>query len=175
MIQWIKYALFAGIVLFIWYTISWMVLPWHCKSFKSFTNETALMQLMTANASGSGVYVLPCPKASEGKEHQGPSALVTYNQEGYGRIDTKLFATFIFDVATAFIALWLMALSGIQGYSHKVTFVMLLGLFTGLVALIPHWIWLDFSPELTIVSTAELIVGWALAGLVLGNFETRKA
>ncbi len=54
-----KGALFGGLALFVWSTISWMVLPWHNATLNTFTNEDEVARVLKANASGRGIYVYP--------------------------------------------------------------------------------------------------------------------
>ena len=60
-------SLLGGIVLFVWSAIAWIVIPWPGEPLRSFTNEDAVVQAVTANAPRSGNYLLPNePKRTAG-------------------------------------------------------------------------------------------------------------
>ena len=48
----------GGLTVFVWGTISWMALPWHHHTLKTFTNEAAVAQVVSQNAPSSGTYLL---------------------------------------------------------------------------------------------------------------------
>jgi len=47
------------LVLFAWGVVSWMLLPWHLATLEKFKDEAKVAQALTANATKSGVYLLP--------------------------------------------------------------------------------------------------------------------
>lgn len=50
----------AGLVAFVWASLSWMVLPWHMAQFQHFKDNQQVAQVLTENTKGSGLYVFPC-------------------------------------------------------------------------------------------------------------------
>jgi hypothetical protein len=52
-------SILGAIVLFVWSAIAWMLIPWPGDPLRSFTNEDAVAQAITANAPRSGTYLLP--------------------------------------------------------------------------------------------------------------------
>ena len=52
-------GLIGGLVLFAWGVVSWMLLPWHLATLEKFKDEDKVAQALTANATKSGVYLLP--------------------------------------------------------------------------------------------------------------------
>src|SRR5437867_7468408 len=52
-------GLIGGMVLFAWGVVSWMLLPWHLATLEKFKDEAKVAQALTANATKSGVYLLP--------------------------------------------------------------------------------------------------------------------
>lgn len=42
-------SIFGAIVLFVWSAIAWMLIPWPGDPLRSFTNEEAVTQVITAN------------------------------------------------------------------------------------------------------------------------------
>ena len=76
----IKGGLLGGLAMFIWGTISWTVLPWRRTSFRTFTDENAVAQVLVANAPRRGVYVLPNPFRAGSLPVDGPQAFVTFDE-----------------------------------------------------------------------------------------------
>ena len=54
-----KCGLIGAVVLFAWGWFSWMVLPWHNKQFKAFTNESSVKDAIINNAGEGGIYTIP--------------------------------------------------------------------------------------------------------------------
>src|SRR5436190_13917113 len=54
-------ALSGGTAAFVWSAISWMALPWHHATFRSFSDEDALVRAIEAHAPSSGMYGIPGP------------------------------------------------------------------------------------------------------------------
>lgn len=52
-------AVLGGLVAFGWSAVSWMVLPWHDTSMKSFADEAAVAQGLLDNAPSGGMFMLP--------------------------------------------------------------------------------------------------------------------
>src|SRR3989442_1654297 len=52
-------GILGGLVLFAWGVVSWMLLPWHLATLEKFKDEAKVAQALTANATKSGVYLLP--------------------------------------------------------------------------------------------------------------------
>ena len=50
-------TLLGGVILFVWGSISWTVLPWH--KVKSFTNGEAVGAMIGSGVEGRGIYVYP--------------------------------------------------------------------------------------------------------------------
>jgi hypothetical protein len=43
-------AVLGGVTVFVWSAVSWMLLPWHESSMKSFADEAAVAQVILDNA-----------------------------------------------------------------------------------------------------------------------------
>lgn len=160
-------SLVAGAVLFIWSSLSWMVLPWHNNTFKGFSNEEIVSSALLAGSEKPGVYLLPKPMP----QTKGPFALVVWNREGSGDMGHKMLMAFVEDVLAALLAAWLLALAGMRSFVKRLLFVAGLGLFAGLATRVPDYIWWGFSSEFTIVGVADLVIAWSLAGLVLAKMN----
>ena len=166
----IKAGVLGGLVLFAWSSISWMALPWHQKTFKSFKIEPAIMVAMKAGSQGSGVYMMPSmDKKADKKKSTDPFAFVVYNDKGYGDMNKRMAVALVENILTALLAAFFLSRCKIKDYGSRVLTLGLLGLFAGLAAHVPNLIWWGHSPAFTFVAVADLLIGWTLAGLVMAK------
>jgi len=178
-------GLLGGLVLFAWGSISWMALPWHRVTFESFTDEVAVAQVLSANARGSGVYILPNghrrePGMTEAQQkaveedamkrgEQGPFMLASITLHGWGSMGNAMLVGLLTQIAGALLATWLLLkTSGLQ-YWGRVGFLVIFALTVAVLAYVPYWNWWHFSTNYTLVAFADLLIGWFLAGLVIAK------
>lgn len=169
----IKTGIVGGIILFIWSAISWMVLPWHMTTLNAFTNENAVVQAVKANASQSGIYVLPF-KQMDAKQDQStqkiPQVFASVNFNGMDSSMAKpMFIGLIGLVITAILAAWLLSKTGGLNYFGRIGFVLVFALAGSLMTNIPYWNWFAFDTNYTLVIIADTLIGWFLAGLVMAK------
>ena len=167
-------VVFAGIVLFVWGFISWAVLPWHNAVANKFNNEAVVAEVLKANAVKAGIYYLPF--AEEDHRPGETAAFVNVLPDGFDMNMGKLMG---FALAGQFIAALLVVLllnqtSGLD-YCRRAGFVALVGLAIGFISHFPYWNWFGFSTGYVLVIIADTLIGWILAGLVIGKFIIGKA
>lgn len=178
-------GMLGGLALFVWGSISWMVLPWHMMTFEKFKDEATVAQALTANAGVSGVYLLPNvhkhdpgmteeqkkAEEAEGMKRmvQGPSMFAAVNLVGVGNMGHPLLITLLGNILSALLATWMLLKTHGLHYLGRVGFVMLIALTAAIVAYLPDWTWWRFSTSFTAVGVADLLIGWFLAGLVIAK------
>ena len=167
----VKSAVVGGVIFFIWSSISWMVLPFHAKTLKMFSNEAAIVQTMSANATGSGVYLLP-KMSKDAPAAKSPFVFLVYNQDGYGNMGMRMFLGLLEDILTALVLAWLLSKSGISSFGARVGFISGMALFAGLAAHLTNLVWWGHSLGFTIVVMADLLVGWTLAGFAIAKLSS---
>ncbi len=159
----------AGLVLFIWGFISWAVLPWHNMVANKFTDEAAVAQVLKSNAPRQGVYFLPYSEQDHGPDQVG--AFVNVLPHGTEMNMGKQMATAVVtQILGALLVLLLLSQTSDLGYWGKVAFVSLVGLTIGFVGHVPYWNWFGFSTSYILVTIADTLIGWALAGLAVARF-----
>ena len=168
-------GVFGGIVLFIWSSISWMALPFHSQSFKTFENQGILRALMIEGSRSSGVYLVPNPHGKDKSRMQNDDAFafVVWNRDGWGNMGTKMLIALAEDILTALAAAWLLSLSRIGTFALRVLFIAGLGLFAALAVRVQDHLWWSYSPEYTAAGVADLLIAWSLAGLVISKILSR--
>jgi hypothetical protein len=181
-------GLLGGIVLFVWGAISYMALPWHAMTLEKFTDEGAVAQALTANASDSGMYILPNPHkhkpgmttaqqkaAEEGartRMMQGPFLFAAVSLGGTRDMGQAMLLNVMSNILAAALVTWLLLQTANLSYRRRVGFVVVVALAAGVVAHVPFWIWWKFSTSFTLVEFADLIIGWGLAGLLIAKVTT---
>ena len=172
-------SLIAALAVFIWGSISWMVLSWHDIDLNNFPDETEIMH-MKAVVHEPGIYVYPGQPTDETdagmeewiKQYEaGPViSFMVYSPAGFNPMNPMLFIkSFIINFIAAFIAgaLMMMTLAQKPGFWRRVIFVMLLGLFAGFIGPFSEWNWWNFPTGYTLVNVADFCVTWFIAGLIL--------
>ena len=54
-------------------------------------------------------------------------------------------------------------------FTEKLGFVILFALAAGVICHLPFWNWWGFNVRFTLLSLADLLIGWFLAGLVIAK------
>lgn len=182
-------GLLGGVVVFIWSTLSWMLLPWHFTSLQHFGDERAVAQVLTNNVAHSGIYVLPNPHRSAPQAGQGggksesaplpsatPLVFASVRLPGDAPSMAQAFSgSLAIQVLGALLAAWLLSLTRGLRYAQRVLFVTLAGVFAAVVGCLPYWNWWGFSTDYTLVSVADIVIGWFFAGLAIAKLLGRPA
>jgi hypothetical protein len=168
----IKGGIVAGIILFIWSALSWMVLPWHKATLNTFKNEKAVVEVMKTNATQSGIYFLPM-QSMEGVEQEATAQPLVFSSvklEGMpGSMAKPMAFGLIGDIIAAMLVGWILLQTRGLGYIRRVGVVVTFALAASIVAHLPNWNWFAFDTNYTLVLVADTLIGWFLAGLVLAG------
>jgi len=171
-------GLLGSVVLFIWGFISWAALPWHNATMPSLPNEEAVVESLRANVNTTAVYQFPGMPADDAESQQawtekykrGPYGILIYIAQGADPMAPQPFiGGFVLSLLTATLAAYLLSLGAnkLTGYSQRVIFVTLLGVFAALVSHFSMWNWMHVPTGYSLVMAADLVIGWLLAGLVI--------
>lgn len=182
-------SVLAGLLVFIWTNISFMVLPFHQMTLFNFKDEGTLGSVLKANADHSGIYVLPSPnfgksdgkkmtkaeqqaawKQSQERIRRGPFAFVAIHPNGKEPFMPKtMLWAFLTNVLAASIFSWLILKAKLGGYWEKVNFVAVAALAGGFISLLPNLIWWGFPGDYTVLALVDIAVGWFLGGMVIAK------
>lgn len=177
-------SLLGGLAVFVWGAVSWMAIPWHMPTLKSFSDQQAVTAALQANAPATGVYLLPnrAPSSASAEEQkrqdaqmqrqwtQGPRAFVAYVQTGSGdSMLPQMLKGLAFNILAALVLTLLILRSGITGFTAKLVFMTFIAVFAALVTYVPMWNWWGFASDFTWVSMADLIVGWLIGSAVIAK------
>ncbi len=128
--------------------------------------EAPVAEAVVASKEGVGA---PAATETTGPANK-PYIFMLYVAEGFDAADPTPFINgFILAFVTASLAAYLLSLvmGSFAGFSQRLTFVVLIGLFAALVSHVSAWNWMLFPTNYTVVMALDLIIGWALAGAVI--------
>ncbi len=178
----LKAAILAGLIVFVWSFVSWMVLPWHKQCLHKFTNQSEVARVIQQNAPVAGVYVLPNTmsyheRTSHEEMHRaemmmeyGPFMFATVLPNGTGKMSIRPFVfSLIIDIIGTFIVIWMLMQTKSIHFWKRVSFVTLFGLGVAVLGQLPEWNWWGFSGGFVLVNMADFVIGWFLAGLAIAK------
>lgn len=184
-------SVLGGIILFVWSAIAWEVIPWPGEPLRSFTNEEAVAQAITANAPRSGVYLLPnMPKRTPGmtdeqytaaqkamidKMSRGPVIFSSVRLEPFDSMAKPLIIQLLTQLIVALIATLLLLQTCGLSYKGRVLFVTAIGVLIFVGGHVEEWNWWSFSNAYLLMQLGALIIGWFLASLVMAKVVRGKA
>lgn len=165
----------GGIIIYIWGAISWMALPWHKMIFQSFKSETAISQAINENAPQSGIYFLHSKQTQAQSDQPTPKVFAAIDKKGMpSSITPQLISNLILQIIAACFVTFLVIQINSRCYFQKLGFIFLFSLTAGMVTYIPDWSWFSFPINYTLVSIADLVIGWLLAGLFIAKIASPK-
>lgn len=180
-------AFVGGIIAYVWMMISWMVIPWHKDTLKTFTDESGVAQVISQNAPQAGVYVLPntfsydqgTPRDQMEKGmkmmENGPYMMAAVRPNGVNFMSPQPYImAFITQFIGALIVTWMLIQAKGLGYGKKWLLVALYGLAVGILSQIPMWNWWGFSSCYVTVAIIDYVIAWALAGFALAGIVKVK-
>ncbi|MFO1435964.1 MAG: hypothetical protein U1F34_06305 [Gammaproteobacteria bacterium] len=182
-------AVLGGILVFVWNAVSWMVLNWHDPTIKSFTTPDQVTQVLVQSAPTSGIYVLNYPAQTHAQDASGqplqeqadasaaladnaegtPFAFVAFAREGFSR--TQMTRQYAYSLAVNIVAALLIVLlvraADELNYVQRFLFIATVGIVIALAGRVPYWIWWQFPLDYMLVDCADVVIGWAIAALVM--------
>ncbi len=172
-------GLLGGVMLFGWSAISWMVLPWHHSNFHKFDQEKVVEIVIQSNALHKGIYLLPNPiqgtpeerKEAHERASKGPFAFVAMSPQGGGSMPLHMVFAFLIQALGAAMVTGLLTLikKPEATFGEKFIFVVVFALAAGIVCQLPYWNWWGFPKDFILLTMADLLIGWSLAGLMIAK------
>lgn len=172
-------SVLGGLIVFVWSTVSWVVLPWHDGTFASLQNEEAVAGALMDQAPRSGLYLLPnMPHADmddaamaefQKRQAQGPHAFIAFKREGIDGMGAAMVAGLLTNVIAAFIVTWIIAVGAARAYWLRVAQAVGIALAAGVMVHLAYWNWWQFPLAYTAIGIVDLVIAWFLAGLVIAR------
>jgi hypothetical protein len=186
-------ALLGALAMFIWEAVAHTVTPLGEAGISYLPNEdTVSPALASAIGDQRGLYYFPTgglTKESKGQEKKEgmnrimeemktrPSGLLVYKPPGttfnFGK---SLAIQFLTDFVKVFLAVWLLAQTGLVTFAGRLGFVVVVGVIAAIATNIPFWNWDGFPAAFSLSMILMEIVGFLFAGLVVaGLFRRARA
>src|SRR5262249_44749711 len=149
----------AGIAMFVWGSVSHMVLPLGEAGIKNLPNEEVVTRSLTENIKEPGFYFFPGPsqkttkeesQAWEEKYRRGPVGIMIYHPNGRDPITFRLLAIeALSDIICAWIAAFILAktLGNVNTLLGKALLVSLIGLSASVAIDLSYWNWYGFPTQ----------------------------
>lgn len=182
-------AILGGVLLFMWGWVWWMalpkVIPLQQSTMLKFKSETAVEEVVKANAPESGVYVLPNYHSSQddaGKKideeacvqfmkgnYPGPVVFASIHIGAVPPMQKNLIYSLVGNILAAGIVTWLLRRSTQKTFLQKVCFVKSIAIVAAIMCIYPGYVWQNFTLGYTLFSFLELVIGWGLTGSLLAE------
>ena len=183
-------AVLGGLVAFLWSAVSWMMLPWH-NTMKSFTNEAIVSQVLIENVPSGGVYMLPgmppgYDRMTDDQRKMADQARATALANGpyvYAvvwrglseNMGKQMAIGLLFNILAALLVSMLVMRTAGMSWGGRVMFVVTAAVAVCLIAVVPNWIWWRYPKDWILVSMADIVIAWLLAGMVIAKVSAPKA
>lgn len=156
----------GALALFAWETISNTAIPWHQATVRQFTDSTAVLQAIRANAPANGMYV----------DARGVVAAVALGPDLASReslLALMLGRQLALDLFVAAVVLALFTRLPRMPTRHHALVTGLAALAVATSVFASHWNWYGFGAAWTVVNIVDRTIGYALMGLVLGALSNK--
>lgn len=175
-------ALLGGLVLFIWQFIIHMVSGIYHDAFIELKDPVAVEQVIKENipeGSSGGMLLLPYahPKNASQEEMTaamdaaatGFSAFGVLNTSGKNAIGPALGVQFVFNILGSGLLMFVMLAANPSSLGCRVSLALCFAVFGIIIGVLPNWNWWGYSWHYIGGQIGELVIGWALVGLVLAK------
>ena len=173
-------GLIGGIISFIWFCVSWNILTWHHLDSQIVNINNNSKRVVNENMLVDGIFIGPHLKNStensDGKEEikeseVGPHLYYTIKLENTDLTRPVLyFYSLCIQCIGAFFISWLLFTVVKTHYIGRLFFVTVMGLITGVLGVLPGFIWMGMGYQFIFITIADYLVQWFSAGIVLAIF-----
>lgn len=173
----------ASIVIIIWSSLFWLVLPNAMHGLKAAPSEDSTLALLARDLPASGVYVLPFPpkdrseQAFYAKYKAGPIVQIFYRVQGAAPISDKLiFLAWLHALLSAVLVAFLVTLANksLTTFTKRWGFIVLTGTFAAIAVEGFYPIWWHHLWGYHLAAMFEQMMGWLLAGAVIAGIIQSK-
>lgn len=165
----IRSAIAGSIIVYIWMTISWVLLPFHRNELHHFENENAVYSEITSQAYDEGVYVLP---RERGVQEHSPYIFVNIKRHvDFDNMIRPMLVGYLIQLLGAFLVTGLLLQTRSLVYWHRVWFVTFVAITVGVLGTLPGWNWWNFSGSWAALEFADHVIAWFLAGLAIARLS----
>jgi hypothetical protein len=159
-------TLAAGLSIFLWESVWHVANPMYEKAVLPFKDDRAFVESVRTQAPVNGIYLAP----------QGVFASVSMTPDLADK--TQMMGTFLvrqvlIDILVGFLLSLALLRTQIRSPLKAAGFILLLAVAAGVHRILPQWNWYGFSLLFSALEFLGLVIGWGLAGLVIGALRRR--
>ncbi len=162
----IRCSVIGGIIVFLWLTLEWAVLPTHKMIINRFTEQTEVTTTIAKYAPRDGIYVVaPC-------ETKGEEPFIFLNiRRGIdcSSMVRPMIQGILMQMVAAFLITYLLLQTKAMKYWSRVWFVTVIGFVVAILGILPDWNWWQFPTAWIGLEVFDIVVGWFLGGLVIAK------
>jgi len=174
-------ATIAGaLTAFTWGFVSWMLIGWH--TFNSFTDTSAVEQIILENAPSHGIYMLPLHENKEDQAAATTKGPFIYAPIRPNKLDepwtmTKpMLISFTISLLCSLIITICVLRIRATRFISRASIGVTLGVFSAISMALPQWNWFETPSSHLAASILDPIIAYTLAGLVIACIiKPRKA
>ena len=176
-------GIIGGVVMFVWNFVAHDLLPLGEMGVKiPMPNEDAVTSALQTNLGDDpGFYVFPSGGLTPGATGEqkkaamtkmveqmaaGPAGVLIYRPKRAFNFPKRLIIQFVTDVVVAWLAVFLLAQTGIRGFGGKVGFVLTAGILAAIATNVPYANWYGFPKPFTLAQMIMMVVGFLLVGIL---------
>jgi len=159
-------ALLGGLVSFAWGAASHLSNLLPSLEPKAFTDSTAVLQSVKANAPQNGIYF----------DGHGLFAAVSFRPDLSQKFASQvgpMLRQLLIEIAVAFLLAWVLLRLPVWPATGTGSLFAAVGAAAGLEILLPEVNWYGFPISTQLAELAGFVVGWFLMGLVIGWLRNR--
>lgn len=164
-------GIFGAVILFVWNSFSWMVLPWHAQILHQFANESVVSKVIKDNVNKSGIYLSEYNTQSLDNSPQVFSVVSFHTKGG---MQAQLMIYFVIEAIAAFLVAFMVILLNSKYYFVRLGFILLFALTAAIFCQLPYWIWWHFPSNFILVTFLDTLIAWFLAGTLMAAILTPK-
>ena len=184
-------GILGGIVMFVWNFVAHDLLPLGEMGVRLIPNEDAVLSVLQTNLGDNrGFYVFPsggltpgatreqkgvAMKKAEEQMATGAGGVLIYRPKRIFNFPKRLGIEFATEMIESFIAVFLLAQTGIRGFGGKVGFIFTAGILAAIVTNVPYANWYGFPKDFTLAQMVMTVVGYLLIGIVAALILGRRS
>lgn len=178
-------SIVGAIVVFAWGFVAWAMLDLYGGSIQNLPNADAVIPVLKANVGKTGAYWFPVHPTDEKDEaacaafeeqHKaGPIGMLMYRAEGGPSMDlmVKVRGFCVYFVGSMLLSCVMMA-AQLHNFILRLAFVIISAAFAVMVCHIATWNWMMFPDKYAMAMTADVMIGWTLAGIFIAAIVRPK-
>ena len=159
-------ALVGGLVSFAWGAASHMTGLFPGLEPRAFTDSTAVVETVKANAPSNGIYF----------DGRGLFAAVAFERDlrpKFASMVVPMVAQLAIEIAVAFLLAWILLRLPVWPVLGTGSVFASVGLAAGIEILLPEANWYGFPLQSQLAELADLVIGWFILGIVLAALRQR--